>query len=231
MAQQWYEATVAGAQLVAGEMNILTLDVGPAGLAPLHRQPGQYLKVALDGAGEGIFAIASVPHPGSSFFELLVKRGSGLADALRALPVGAKVKISEPLGAGFPLDRARGRDLLLFATGSGISAIRPVVEAIRRERTTFGRVTLFFGARTPEDFAFAHQLESWQTDGVQVVRTVSRPGASGWQGLTGYVQSHIGGERLEGNVAFLSGHGSMVEEVTRALRERGVALEDIFLNY
>ena len=87
------------------------------------------------------------------------------------------------------------------ASGSGISAIRPVIAAVRRERGAYGQVTLYFGARTPDGFAYQGELKQWQEDGVKVLCTVSRPGTSGWQGLTGYVQAHLGEERLEHAIA------------------------------
>jgi NAD(P)H-flavin reductase len=60
---------------------------------------------------------------------------------------------------------------------------------------------------------------------------VSQPGASGWQGLTGYVQAHLGEQPVEGAVAFLCGQAGMVQEVIQALQARGVPRGDIHLNY
>lgn len=229
--EPWHEALVHQTRPVSGELRVLVLDVQSSGLAGLYTRPGQYVRASVDGAEEGVFAIASHPK-GASRYELLVKRGSAAADALLALPAGAKILLSAPMGQGFPLERARGRRLLLFATGSGISAIRPVIEAVRAERQAFGAVTLFFGVRRPEEFAFQDEIALWQADGIEVVQTVSQPGSSGWEGLTGYVQAHIP-ERgpLQGAVAFLSGHEAMAEEVSQVLRRQGMGAEDVFLNY
>src|SRR5206468_2705835 len=101
----------------------LVLDAKGTAIAGAHRLAGQYVKLALDGIGEGFFAIASAPGDGHHF-EFLLKSGAPLTDALRARKVGEGVKVSAPSGKGFPLERARGHDLLLFATGSGISPIR-----------------------------------------------------------------------------------------------------------
>jgi NAD(P)H-flavin reductase len=145
--------------------------------------------------------------------------------------VGARVEVSTPEGKGFPLEKARGHDLLLFATGAGISAIRPVIASVRQERGTYGRVTLYFGARTPSAFAYSDELHEWEAGGVRVVCTVSQPGVSGWQGLTGYVQAHLGEEPLQDVVAFVCGQSEMVQGVMAELRNRGVPKSAIFLNY
>jgi NAD(P)H-flavin reductase len=227
----WYLATVAAVLPAAEGLTELILDTGGTGLEESHQWPGQYVRLALPEEGQGLFAIASAPEPGSRRWEFLLKGGSPLVDALSRLRPGEKVRTTRPEGPGFPLAEARGKNLLLFATGSGISPIRSVIESIRREREAYGRVTLYFGARTPESFAYEDELHHWEAADIRVVRTVSQPGASGWQGLTGYVQAHLGEEPVEGAEAFLCGQSGMVEEVIQALEARGVPRGAIHLNY
>jgi NAD(P)H-flavin reductase len=121
--------------------------------------------------------------------------------------------------------------LLLFATGSGISPIRSVIASVRRERDAYGRVTLYFGARTPSAFAYSDELHEWEAGGIRVVSTVSQPGVSGWQGLTGYVQAHLGEEPLDNVMAFLCGQSQMVQGVKATLQARGVPTSAVHLNY
>lgn len=230
----WHQAKVMQNEPAADGLFHLTVDVRDTPLPEGHRLPGQYVKLAVDGVGEGYFAIASAPGgngKAANVFEFLVKEGSALTNALKGLKVGERLKISAPAGKGFPLERARGKDVLLFATGSGIGAIRSVIEEIRRVRKEYGDVTLFFGVRTPASFAYAAELDAWERDGIKVIRTVSRPGNSGWQGLTGYVQAHVGEVRVSNAVAFLVGQKGMVEGVTEALVSRGLPRENLFLNF
>jgi NAD(P)H-flavin reductase len=227
---KWYQATVTAVHPAAEGLTSLELDLGGTPLAATHRQPGQYVSLSLEEAGVGLFAIASAPHADARF-EFLIKRGSPLTEALRRLQPGSKVRVSLPAGKGFPISRAEGKNLLLFATGSGISAIRPVIQVVRQNRSGYGRIALYFGARTPAAFAYEKELEAWKGEGIQVFRIVSRPGESGWKGLTGYIQSHLGELNVDNAIAFLSGQEAMVEEVTRALMGRGLPREDIYLNF
>jgi NAD(P)H-flavin reductase len=227
----WHPATVAQSSPAADGLTDLILDIQGTPLVGTHHHPGQYVRLRLPGLQEGMFAIASPPEPGGTQWEFLLKDGSPLCTALIGLPPGARVDVTPAEGKGFPLERARGHDLLLFATGSGISAIRSVISSIRRERDAWNRVTLYFGARTPGAFAYWDELHEWEAGGVRVVRTVSQPGASGWQGLTGYVQGHLGEEPVQDAFAFLCGQSSMVKGVMATLQERGVPKERISLNY
>lgn len=228
---EWHLATVSATEPAADGLTDLVLDIQGTPLVGTHAYPGQYVRLRLPGLEEGIFAIASPPSPQGTHWEFLLKDGSPLPDALIRLKPGDRVEVTRPEGKGFPLERARGRDLLLFATGSGISPIRSVIASIRSERQTYGRVTLYFGARTPSAFAYSDELHEWEAGGVRVVRTVSQPGVSGWQGLTGYVQACLGEESVEGAIAFLCGQSEMVQGVKATLQARGVPRGDIFLNY
>jgi len=227
---EWYPATLVACSPAADGLTDLTLDLSGTPLGGAHQRPGQYVHLRLPGIPEGLFALAS--PPGAMQWDLLVKANSPLTDALVHLGLGERVEVSRPEGRGFPLEQARGRDLLLFATGSGISPIRSVIESIRRERETYGRVTLYFGARTPAAFAYARDFKSWEEAGIHVVPTVSQPGASGWQGLTGYVQAHLKEEPLSpGTLAFVCGQQEMVQGVIRALLARGLPPSAISQNF
>jgi NAD(P)H-flavin reductase len=227
----WHPTPVADVLPAAEGLTELVLDIGGTPLVGTHRTPGQYVRLSLPGVGESMFAIASPPEPFGTRWEFLLKGGSALADALVKLKPGAQVLSRRPEGRGFPLVHARGGHVLLFATGSGISPIRSVIESIRQERSAYGQVTLYFGARTPQAFAYEDELQHWEAAGIRVVRTVSQPGASGWQGLTGYVQEHLGEQRVEETVAFVCGQSSMVQGVIDVLRTRGLPREAIHLNY
>lgn len=226
----WFEAVIARNELAAGGMSYLRVDVSGTALVGAHLSPGQYVRLNLPGYEEGVFAIASAPDPQASTFDFLVKEGSPLTDALHDAPVGTRLLLSEPLGPGFPVERAYGRDVLLFATGSGISAIRSLLHVLLRDRAKFRTLSLYFGVRTPDAFAYSDELDAWRAAGVQVKSTVSRPGRTGWQGLTGYVQSHIDEQPLSSAVAFLCGQPEMVSGVTQVLESRGMSPSDLYLN-
>lgn len=225
----WFEAKVVSNRPAADGLVHLDIDVsGQAAVGP-HERPGQFVRLALEGVGDSPFAIASAP--GKRVFEFLLKGGSPLADALMALPEGAAVKVGRVQGKGFPVDAARGRNVLLFATGSGISAVRSLIETLRKDRNAYKAITLYFGVRTPDAFAYEEELEDWERSRILIRRTVSQPGDSGWQGLTGYVQAHVPKGPFGGTVAFLCGHEAMVKGVTEVLQREGMPRSSIYLNY
>jgi len=221
----WFDASVLARREVAGTVHV-ELELPPPVKASFQR-PGQYLLVQV-GSIHGPFAPASAPGELGPL-ELLFKPGTPLTDALGRLDAGATVKVSLASGAGFPLAEAKGKALLLVASGTGQAPMRSVIESVRRHRADYGPVTLLLGVRDSEHLAFADEQHAWERDGIELHVTLSR-GEPEWQGRKGRVQLHLPAGDLSGTVAFLVGQREMVAEVVAELERRGLPRKQIFLN-
>jgi NAD(P)H-flavin reductase len=159
-----------------------------------------------------------------------------VADAAVAAAVpGQALEVTPPFGKGFPVEAARGRDVLLFAAGSGIAPIRSLVLHLIADRDRYGRVTLFYGQRRGADFAYRDEHLHWEQHGVRVVLCPSREDDA-WTGVRGYVQEvarslGFGGSEPAGSVAFVVGMTAMVEDVRRTLAEAGVPPGSVHANF
>jgi len=223
----WHEATVSGSRQVGAELVELELQV-PAAVAQGFHTPGQYHRLQVEGAGDAFFAIASAP--GRATFEYLVKRQGQTALALAALSIGSRVQVSELEGAGFPLARARGRNLLLVGTGTGFAPLRSVLEAVRERRAEFGHVRATWGIASPAHLAWPGLLSVWAAAELEVV-PVAFGGAPGWAGRVGVVQDVVAAWEVGDALAFLCGHAEMVRDVKALLASRGLPEDRVFLNY
>jgi NAD(P)H-flavin reductase len=210
----------------------LRLELSPE-LAIQHVAPGQVVQLRVPGGEPGYFALAS-PPAAAERAELLLKRGGRVADALiDAAREGGELHVTAPQGKGFVIEDAGGRDVLLFATGSGISAIRALLHQLLANG--HGRVRLYYGQRDLTDFAYTDDWDDWHRAGLQLVPVASRPGP-GWNGAVGHVQdvasaAGFGGVDPARTVAYLSGVPGMVEGVREALARFGVPPERIRQNY
>src|SRR4051794_35495243 len=123
MAEAFFPLKVLETRDETPTLRALILDGNDAAAA--HVQPGQVVKVR-NAKGEGYFALANAP--GSNQLELLVRGGGTVGDELIIQgDAGATVEATAPFGRGFPVTEGSGRDLLLFAAGSGISPMRSLV--------------------------------------------------------------------------------------------------------
>jgi len=213
-------------------LRAIRIDLGR--LAAEHVHPGQVVKVRAR-TGEAYFALASAPSA-DGHADLLVKRGGRVADeVIAAARPGAALETTAPFGNGFPVAEAEGRDVLLFAAGSGIAPLRALVQWLAGRREHHGRITLFYGQRRGGDFAYRGEHLDWERKGVRVVLCPS--GADdAWQGVRGRVQEvarslAFGGAPPGDAVAFVCGMSAMVTDVKATLRDAGVPPERVHLNF
>ena len=233
MANDFEAVRVARAWDEGPSLRALELDAGATGFAAKHTIPGQYVRARLPGQKEAFLAIASAP--GASALELLLQKSAPgdppkPVDALAALATGDSLEISAPGGKGYPVEAERGRDLLLFAGGSGISAIRSLVEWIAAHRADYGRAVLLFGARTADDLAYRSLFERWGGHRIEVVPVLSRA-AQGWTGRTGYVPVALADLAIDPAKAsaFVTGGKAFDAGIAEALGKLGVTR--IFRNF
>ena len=190
-----------------------------AEVAARYQRPGQVVKVYAEGGAPLYLALASRPGEARAL-ELLL--GPSARDAL-APAEGAVWRLDPPFGPGFALEGAAGRDVLLFAVGSALAPVRPLVEALLADRPRYGRVILYAGAHTAADLPYREDLTAWREAGVEVHESHSHP----------WVQDvfRSAPPALRDPAAFVCGMPAMVKGVTEALLEAGIAAERIGKNW
>ncbi|XP_010916299.1 fruit protein pKIWI502 [Elaeis guineensis] len=220
----------------------VSIDVSDApDLATAHIAPGQYLQLRLPAASKPAFlAIASPPALAAARgeFEFLVKRVAGsTTDLLCGLRRGDVVELSAVMGTGFEVERMSPPDafptVLIFATGSGISPIRSLIESgINANKRS--DVRLYYGARNLQRMAYQDRFKVWESSGVKIVPVLSQPDDR-WKGEQGYVQAAFSRAKQVLNPsstgAVLCGHKQMIKDVTTVLVADGVPKDKILKNF
>jgi len=205
-----------------------TLRLTPGDAALLGGLPGQFVMV--EQPGFPAFPI-SVSRYGTDELFLTV-RGVGPASAsLLKTPIGGEVGLRGPLGRGWPIDRALGRDVVIATGGIGLAPLRPLIDALLADRDRFGAILLAYGARTPADRLFPDELASWTARGIEVQQIVDRSGP-GWTGRVGVVTNLLDQRDFakRPSVAFICGPERMMQATTRVLKDGGISPERIFVS-
>ncbi len=148
-------------------------------------QPGQFNMIYLPGVGEVPISVAATPAEGSGIGHTIRFVGR-VTHAIEKLGPGTVVGLRGPYGRGWPLEAARGRDVLLVAGGLGLAPLRPAIMTLLADREQFGRLTLLYGARQPADLLYTAEYPEWSRRGMEISVTVDRADAS-WHGQVGVV--------------------------------------------
>jgi NAD(P)H-flavin reductase len=192
-----------------------------------HR-PGQFIELTVFGVGEAPFSITS-SQADKGHLEISVVNVGEVTAALHLKKEGELVGLRGPYGNGFPFDDVKGRNILFVGGGIGLAPLRSLINQMFAERESFRKMTILYGARTPELLCFREDLTAWakQKDSIVLV-TVDTPD-KGWQGNVGVVTSLLSKVEIETEsaVAFVCGPPIMIHFVIHDLVKRGFAEDAI----
>lgn len=187
-------AAVTGVSSLTGKEKLFEIEL-PDGRNIGHR-PGQFVMVSLYGSGEAPISITSPPAPGGKF-ELCVRDAGSLTHRLHGLGAGARIGIRGPFGHGFPVEEMEGYDMLFVAGGLGLAPLRSLIAHAMGRRERFGELTIFYGARRPEDRLFRSELGRWEADETIDFRQTVDVADRSWRGRVGVITTLFRGIDLD----------------------------------
>ncbi|HWN09031.1 MAG TPA: hypothetical protein VNO50_07135 [Pyrinomonadaceae bacterium] len=212
---------------------VRSFDLMPEGATGRHGVvfvPGQVAVLEVAGEAPAYFAFASAPEDPD--LEVLVKQKTGASNIIFNMQAGSRINLLEVAGHGFALDEQLGKDLVFVAMGTGVAPLRSALRHVLQRKDEFGRCVVLYGARTPDDFCFRDETDSWKEAGVELRQVISKPDGHDWSGPTGYVQSlldHVLPD-LKSPIALICGSPEMMEQTRGRLGQMGFAPEEILTN-
>ncbi len=207
-----------------------TLELEMANGAPFAYAPGQFNMLTAFRVGEAAISMSGDPAVGP--LTHTIRTVGPVSTALAQLRPGDVLGVRGPFGVGWPMDAAQGKDVVLVAGGLGLAPLRPAIYRLLGERARYGKVTLLFGARTPADMVFRHELEAWRGRfDIEVDATVDRA-SSEWRGNVGVVTSLISRLQIDPaeTLAMVCGPEVMMRFVALALCDKGLDDRAVYLS-
>jgi NAD(P)H-flavin reductase len=193
---------------------------------------GQFVEVSIFGVGEAPISISSAPSK-QGFIELCVRDSGDVTGALHRKRCGDVIGIRGPFGRGFPFMQMKGNDILLVAGGLGIAPLKSLINHVHDTRHEFGKVTILYGSRTPDEILFRQQFDMWQhREDFDLILTVDQPD-DGWTGETGLVTRLF--ERVDidpdNTYAAICGPPVMYKFVIAEMRAKEMDVDKIYVSF
>jgi anaerobic sulfite reductase subunit B len=206
-----------------------TLELEPVAGEPLSPAPGQFTMLYAFGIGE---VPISVSGEADGRLVHTVRAVGAVTEAICAARPGAVLGVRGPFGNAWPVEAAVGGDVVVIAGGIGLAPLRPALYRVLQRRGEYGEVSLLYGSRTPADLLFSKELQRLRGRfDLQVDVTVDSAEGD-WQGKVGVVPKLVAGARFDpaSTVALVCGPEIMMHYTARALLERGVPPERVYLS-
>ncbi len=209
-----------------------SLELTPVGGGDIPAfEPGQFNMVYVYGVGEIPISISGDPARRDMLIHTTRAVGT-VTRAMSELKVGMMLGVRGPYGAPWPVDEARGKDIVIVAGGIGLAPLRPAMYRILAYREHYGRVVLLYGARTPADVLYRKQLEQWRAHfDLDVFVTVDRA-TNNWRGSIGLVTQLIVRAPFDplNTMAMVCGPEVMMRFTTLEMEKRGVNSDNIYVS-
>lgn len=214
--------------------DVVTLALEPVLGEAMAFVPGQFNMLTAFGVGEAAISISSAPWERA--IEHTVRDVGPVSHALCEARQGDVIGVRGPFGTGWPVGELLARsdeDVVVVTGGIGLAPLRgAVVElaaALSGART--GRVVLLVGARSPDQLLYSDDLARWGRQGV-VVGEIVDVGDRSWGGPVGVVTTLVAAAEIDASrtTALVCGPEVMIRFTARALLEKGIAPERIFVS-
>ncbi len=200
-----------------------TLLLEPVDGAPLAFAAGQFTMLHAFGVGEVPISISGDPTRPDPLQHTIRDVGS-VSHALAHAAPGRMLGVRGPFGVGWEVSAGRGGDVVFVAGGIGLAPLRPAILEVCADRASYGRVSVLYGARTPEEILFADELHEWADAHDLAVEVIVDNGQHAWRGRVGLVTQLIARATFDPTqtLALVCGPEVMMRHSATALENRGV---------
>lgn len=202
-----------------------------AGQPPFRFQAGQFNMIYLFGVGEVAISIVSDPDE-PDVLDHTIRLVGRATKAIGQLQKGDMVGIRGPFGQGWPLDEARGKDVVIVTGGLGCAPVVGAVQYIFRRRGQYGAVKILHGVKTPHDLLYRERFDHWRRfPNTEVLLTSDRPDKT-WRYHVGVVTELFEAVQLDPHrtLVLMCGPEIMMRLGVPILRARGIPATAIYVS-
>jgi len=194
-------------------------------------RPGQFAMISVPGIGEAPFSMCSSPYDRGSF-EISVRKIGNVTNSMFSLNRGDVIGVRGPFGHGYPLEKCKGRDVLIVAGGIGFPPLGSAIECILKSREDYGKVWVIYGVKDFEDIIYRNRMKRWTSHrDVNISITIETP-CEEWKGCIGRVTDIFSNVRKSGrNMVGLScGPPIMLKFVIDGFRKLGIEDANMYVS-
>lgn len=220
---------------VAGKVrendDVVTLKLAAEHSDTANFEPGQFNMLYVPGVGEAAISISDLADKKGRIIHT-VRNAGATSRALTRLKKGDRLGLRGPFGAGWPVKRAKGRNVIVMAGGIGLAPLRPLIRHFLSARADYGSITLLYGARTPDAILFERDLRRWAEDTSIGVRITVDAAGPDWTGNVGLITSLLDRGPIDHGdaIAFICGPEIMMRCCADALCDAGLRRDAVWLS-
>lgn len=212
--------------------DIFTFELDPVGgESHFDFLPGQFNMIYMFGTGEVAISISGDPTAHGALVHTIRAVGPATR-AICKLKKGGILGIRGPFGSAWPVEEAKGQDVLFVTGGIGLAPLRPAIYYVLAHREQYGRLVVLYGARSPQRLLFKKELEQWRGRFDIDLEVAVGSATDAWRGNVGVITSLVAQARIDPahTLAMLCSSETMMRALVQELGKRNVAKDQIYIS-
>lgn len=190
---------------------------------------GQFLQLSIPKIGE---APISVSGFSDGYLDFTIRSVGKVTDEIFKLQSGDTLFLRGAYGKGWPVEKLKGKNLVIIAGGTGVAPVRSLIYKIYNENNYVESLNLIFGFKDSNSILFKEDLKLWK-DRFNVIYTLDNEATEEFE--KGLVTTHLNSIPLESfndNYEFIVvGPPAMMEFTSLGLLKMGVKEEKIWVSF
>jgi sulfhydrogenase subunit gamma (sulfur reductase) len=191
---------------------------------------GQFNMLYAFGVGEVPISIVSDPSQ-PLVLEHTIRIAGRVTRVMGHWKVGDVIGVRGPYGNGWPVEKARGRDIIIITGGVGCAPVVGLINYIFRRREEFGELHILHGVKTPNDLLYRDRFDEWRrAPRTKVYLTTDRPDKS-WHYRIGVVTELFDELAAPPSaIVMMCGPEVMMRLAAHSLLKKGIGDDSIYLS-
>ena len=194
--------------------------------------PGQFNMLSLPGVGEVAISISSDPANRQHLTHIIRAVGRVTKAMQKSLQIGDEIGLRGPYGQGWPLDAARGKEVVIVTGGLGCAPSVSAINYMLARRKEYGAIKILQGVKHSDDLILKQQYNAWQKAPNTEVFIAADVAGPHWPWSVGYVTDSIQGLQMNpaNTIVMMCGPEGMMKTAVPVFIQRGIAESDIYLS-
>ena len=216
-------------EVISETPTIKTIRVEPK--EPIIFETGQFIELTIPGIGEAPFTPSSRPAI-KDIMEITVMSVGKVTEKVHELKKGDIVGVRGPFGKGYPIDKFKGKEILVVGGGCGFAPLRSLMYEFFDRSGEFKKLFFRGGCKTPQELLYRSELGDWaKRKDLDIKLTVDK-GDGEWKENVGVVTTILDGVEMdyESGIAIVCGPPIMMKFSIKKLIDMGFKEENIYLS-
>ncbi|GAB6098519.1 anaerobic sulfite reductase subunit AsrB [Halanaerocella petrolearia] len=194
----------------------------------MSAQPGQFFQVSLPKVGEAPISVSGI---GDGWLEFTIRKVGKVTGEVFGLKSGDNLFIRGPYGNSFPIDKFKGKDLVVIAGGTGVCAVKSLLQHAYDNYGQLNSIHFLTGFKDTESILYSDDLGKYETKFDATIYSLDHEETEGFE--KGFVTEYIGQvpfEDLDNYHVVIVGPPVMMDVAASKCLEQGVAKEKIWVS-